>query len=290
MSAEPTRHSFVSQRLRLNYIDWGNKDAPPLVLVHGGRDHCRNWDWIAARFRKDWHIVAPDLRGHGDSEWPSDGNYNIQDYVYDLHRLFQEAKLSKVTLIGHSLGGRIVLRYAGIFPEQIVKLVALEGFGPGPANMQRRFGRPLHERMQLWTEEKDELAKHAPLRYPSFEAALARMQEANPNLSAEQARHLTKNSLKDNGDGTVSWKFDNAVRVFSPYDMADADVNELWSRIDCPTLLINGDKSWSPNAEADGKTKFFKNAKAVTVKDAGHWMHHDQLDVTCGVLQDFLKA
>ncbi len=289
MMAAPTSHSFVSQRLRLSYTDWGNPGAPTLVLVHGGRDHSRNWDWIAERFRKDWHIVAPDLRGHGDSEWPSDGNYHIQGYLYDLARLIAEVKDAPLTLVGHSLGGRIVLRYAGIFPEQINKLVAFEGFGPGPAAMAKRENRTIAEKMRLWVEEQNELAKHAPLRYPSYEAALARMQEANPNLSPEQARHLTTHSLKQNGDGTCSWKFDNAVRVFPPYDMAPADIESLWGRIDCPTLLVNGDKSWSPNAEANGKTKLFKNAKAVTIKDAGHWMHHDQLDAVCGVLGDFLK-
>ncbi len=65
----PTSQFSVSQRLRLDYVDWGNEDAPPLVLVHGGLDHCRNWDWVAERLRHDWHILAPDLRGHGDSQW-----------------------------------------------------------------------------------------------------------------------------------------------------------------------------------------------------------------------------
>ena len=72
MSSEwPRPHlaHLFSQRLRLHYVDWGNVDAPLLVLVHGGRDHCRNWDWLAEELRRDWHIIAPDLRGHGDSEW-----------------------------------------------------------------------------------------------------------------------------------------------------------------------------------------------------------------------------
>ena len=62
----PTSHFYFSQRLRLHYVDWGNEGAPPLVLVHGGRDHCRNWDWVAARLRDRYHVIAPDLRGHGD--------------------------------------------------------------------------------------------------------------------------------------------------------------------------------------------------------------------------------
>src|SRR5947209_18151539 len=70
----PTSHTYFSQRLRLHYVDWGNPAKPPLLLVHGGRDHCRNWDWVAGALHQDWHVLAPDLRGHGDSQWSPDGN------------------------------------------------------------------------------------------------------------------------------------------------------------------------------------------------------------------------
>ena len=60
-----------------SYFDWGNPDAPPLVLVHGGRDHCRNWDWVAEDLRRDYHVIAPDLRGHGDSAWSPSGDYSM---------------------------------------------------------------------------------------------------------------------------------------------------------------------------------------------------------------------
>jgi len=70
----PTSRIFFSQRLRLHYVDWGNEGAPPLLLVHGGQDHCRNWDWVAEDLRHDWHVICPDLRGHGDSAWAEDGN------------------------------------------------------------------------------------------------------------------------------------------------------------------------------------------------------------------------
>src|ERR1700745_2464958 len=77
----PTSRIYFSQLCRLHYVDWGNPDAPPLLLVHGGRDHCRNWDWVADALRRDWHVLAPDLRGHGDSQWSPDGNYSIAGYV-----------------------------------------------------------------------------------------------------------------------------------------------------------------------------------------------------------------
>src|SRR6185437_8167721 len=107
----PTSRIYFSQRLRLHYVDWGNPGAPPLLLVHGGQDHCRNWDWVAERLRDRWHIIAPDLRGHGDSQWSPDGSYTMAGYIYDLAQLIHQQQLAPVTILAHSLGGNIALRY-----------------------------------------------------------------------------------------------------------------------------------------------------------------------------------
>ena len=143
----PASHTFFSQRLRLHYVDWGNADKPPLLLLHGGRDHCRNWDWTAAALRDDWHVIAPDLRGHGDSQWSADGNYALAGYIYDLAQLIHGQRLPPVTIIAHSLGGNVALRYAGIYPETVAKLVAIEGLGPPPEMWAERSARTIAERM-----------------------------------------------------------------------------------------------------------------------------------------------
>ena len=117
-SSGPTSRIYFSQRLRLHYVDWGNPTAPPLLLVHGGRDHCRNWDWVATALRRDWHVLAPDLRGHGDSQWSPDGNYSMSAYIYDLAQLIHQQELAPVTIVAHSLGGNIALRYAGVYPGE----------------------------------------------------------------------------------------------------------------------------------------------------------------------------
>jgi alpha-beta hydrolase superfamily lysophospholipase len=91
MTAEPADRFYESQGLRLHYVDWGNETAPPLILVHGGLDHCRNWDAIARELQPHFHIMAPDLRGHGDSEWAKGSSYSLTDHVYDLSRLIRFA-------------------------------------------------------------------------------------------------------------------------------------------------------------------------------------------------------
>jgi pimeloyl-ACP methyl ester carboxylesterase len=152
--AGPTSRIYFSQRLRLHYVDWGNGDAPPLVLVHGGRDHCRNWDWVADDLRRDWHVIAPDLRGHGDSEWSQDGTYMMAGFVYDLAQLIHQQKLAPVTLIGHSLGGNIALRYAGLYLENVARLIAIEGLGPSPRMLAQLKSKGFPERMRSWIEEQ----------------------------------------------------------------------------------------------------------------------------------------
>lgn len=123
----PTSHYFYSQRLKLHYVDWGNPEKPLMVLVHGGRDHARNWDQVALHLRSAYHIIAPDLRGHGDSEWARGSEYSMIEYVLDLAQLLEQLADFPVLLIGHSLGGGIVLQYSGVYPQRVGKVVSIEG-------------------------------------------------------------------------------------------------------------------------------------------------------------------
>jgi len=289
-SAGPTSRVYFSQRLRLHYVDWGNPDAPPMVLLHGGQDHCRNWDWVAQRLRRDWHIIAPDLRGHGDSQWSATGSYTMAGYIYDLAQLVDQQRLAPVTIIAHSLGGNIALRYTGIYPEKVRALVSIEGLGPSPRALAERAGQTIDERMRKWVGLTRALAGRQPRRYASIEEAFKRMQEANKHLSPEQARHLTQHGVNQNEDGTFSWKFDNYVRVWPPYDMQVEEVQQLWARIACPTLLVYGKESWASNPQEDGRARHFKNARVVSVEKAGHWVHHDQLDGFIATVTEFLRG
>src|SRR3989475_12622883 len=111
----PTSHTYFSQRLRLHYVDWGNPARPPLLLVHGGRDHCRNWDWTAAALRDERHVIAPDLRGHGDSQWSPDGSYTMAGYLYALAQLVHPQHPAPLTIITRPRGRNTRRPYPGTY-------------------------------------------------------------------------------------------------------------------------------------------------------------------------------
>ncbi len=289
MSMEgPTSHIYFSQRLRLHYVDWGNEGAPSMLLIHGGRDHCRNWDWVARAFRSEYHIIAPDLRGHGDSQWLLGGSYDQVDYVYDIAQLLHQRHHTPVTIIGHSLGGSIALLYSGLYPETVTKLVSIEGMGPPPAMLAERLNQPVQARLHAWIEDLRQISGRIPRRYRSLEDAYERMQTENPHLTETQARHLTIHGSTQNEDGTFSWKFDNYVRAFPPVSLPQEEQYALYRRIDCPTLLFRGTESWASDPETDGRVQHFQDAQVANIQGAGHWVHHDQLDEFVAITRAFL--
>ena len=284
----PTSHTFTSQRLKLHYADWGNADAPPLLLIHGGRDHCRSWDWVAEELRADWHVIAPDLRGHGDSAWSPDGNYEMGPFVYDLAQLIHQLGLAPVTIVAHSMGGNIANRYTGLYPETVQKLVTIEGLGPSPAMLADRITLGPAQRFRNWVESKRKAAGRAPKRYPSLEAALDRMKAENAYLTDEQARHLTIHGISRNEDDTLTWKFDNYLNVWSAFGMPQPDLETILAAITCPVLMLYGADSWASNPEKDGRAAVFQNAKVIEFENAGHWLHHDQFERFVAELKAFL--
>ena len=285
----PTSHYYRSQRLRLHYVDWGNPEAPPLLLIHGGHDHCRNWDWVAGRLADGYHVIAPDLRGHGDSQWITGGTYNMADYVYDIAQLVHQLELAPLQIVAHSMGGNVALRYTGVFPESVQRIVAIEGLGMSPRFLQEYASVPLHERMANWVGDLRELSGRQTRRYATLEEAVGRMRDANPHLSEEQAHHLTLHGSNRNEDGSYSWKFDNYMHAFPGSGMDQEAAQQLFARVTCPALLIYGAESDASNPTKDGRAEVFSNARVHTVEDAGHWVHHDQLEVFLGLLDDFLE-
>src|SRR5262245_62954481 len=119
---------FRSGTLRIHFRDWGDPRLPPLVIVHGLRDHSHSFDDLARGLLDRFHVFALDLRGHGDSE--TTPYYGFGHFVLDLHNLIRALRLERTVLVGHSMGGEVVATYAGSFPDRPAKVVMVEGLGP----------------------------------------------------------------------------------------------------------------------------------------------------------------
>jgi len=288
MTAPKRIDRFPSQRLSLAYAEWGDAGAPPLLLVHGGRDQKRSWDAVAARLSQTYRVFAHDLRGHGESDWVSDGDYGVMDHVFDLASLVDHLGLTRFTLMGHSLGGNITLRYAGLYPGQIEKLVSIEGLGPSPKMLAERKAQSVTERLTNWVDQRRQLSGRSARVMENLDAAKARMQAAFAHLPDELIHHLTETGVKTNADGTVSWAYDPAGLGRSPSDITHEDFVHLWTQITCPTWLVYGANSWASNPAEDGRAAPFQNATVSLIEEAGHWLHHDQFEDFMSQLERFL--
>ena len=285
MAREPISQFYYSHRLKLHFWDWGNHGKPNLILVHGGMDHARSWDRVAEAFLDDFRVLAPDLRGHGDSSWARGGMYSIAEYILDLSALADIVGNFPIYFVGHSLGAAIVLQYAGVYPDRAAKVVAIEGFGPPPGMASNS---PAHERFRIWIEAMRDYEKRVPHSYPSLEAAYERMHKANPYLSREMARHLTLFGSNWNPDGTLIWKFDNFVRASSPLVFNMDDAREIWNQITCPVLLFRGLDSWTEDPYKEGRINAISDHRLINVPHAGHWVHHDQTEFFLQETRKFL--
>ena len=283
--SDPWQHFLQSQRLKLSYWTWGDAAKPPLILVHGGRDHARSWDFVAERLTDSYHVLACDLRGHGDSEWSRGSHYGAPEHVLDLIALIDLVG-GRATVVAHSFGGAITLLAASAFPERFERVVSIEGAGAwaSPTAITP-------DEFRDWAKQSRGTEQRSPRVYPTIEEACGRMQEANPRLTAEMAMHLARWGTHGI-DGGYVWKFDPWLYARSMvHNLRFEEMQELWKSLSAPVLHISGSESHFNRSNVEGRPveSYFSDAQATTIEGAGHWAHHDQLDETVGAIRAFLE-
>ena len=283
MPEGPISRFYTSQRLQMHYLVWGDEAKPPLLLIHGTRDHARSWDRVARALIDRYCVYVPDLRGHGDSAWAIGGNYSHIDYALDIHALGEHIGREPYAVVAHSLGGSVALQYAGAFPEKVTKIVNVEGGGLHWISNMRR---PAHVRMRDWIKSMRQLEERHLRTYPDMDAATERMIDVNPHLTPELARHLTETGVRET-EGGYTWKFDNYTHAGSPYEFNMEDARDLWNQIRCPILIIWADEGWGRHIK-ELDVSPFHNVRDVQVKGAGHWVHHDQFETFMELVDGFL--
>ncbi|WP_439133560.1 alpha/beta fold hydrolase [Pseudomaricurvus sp.] len=280
-NTEPTSKFFHSQGLKLHYLDWGNTLAPTLILVHGMHDHARSWDWVARDLSQNWHVIAVDLRGHGDSGWSPDRAYHNPYLLHDLVDLVDSLDAETVTIVAHSLGGNPATRFAALYPKRVDKLVLVDAMGPYPSVVEAWNKHGVVNRSRYWLEKSQKTANKVPRGFATLDEAIARMAKVNKHLSAEQVSHLATHGVCQYDDG-YGWKYDPATGNFLPEDFA-ISLEAYWREITSPTLICWGSDSWTSSPAIDGSAAHFCNHQSVEFENAGHWIHHDQFD-------EFMKA
>ncbi len=283
---------FRSGTLRIHFRDWGNAEAPPLVIVHGLRDHSHSFDDLARGLRDRFHVLALDLRGHGDSEttpW-----YAFGHFVFDLHNLVRALRLPKPIVVGHSFGGELVGQWAGLFPDVPKALVIIEGLGPPPPRIKETVA------WQRSNYQRIDQALAGPPGLPDLEAAYRRLRERNPRLTEERARSLALLGTRAREDGTLEWKFDPMLVTLSITGRFDLDyLKALWSNVKVPTLVLHGAESgefWrdQPGAiyldpeDLAARLSCFQDVRFAEIAGAGHMIHFDQPTALVTAIHDFL--
>ncbi len=282
VAEKPTRHQVNHGGLLLSYLIWGDTAKPPVLLLHGGKDHCRNWDWTVAQLLPDYCCITPDLRGHGDSAWPTGTGYETPLLTADLAAIVdslpQHGIVDKLALIGHSLGGIIVLNYAAIAPKKVRSVIAIEGLGASAETYAKHQAEPPATRLKTYVEKLVKSGKREPRYYEAPEDLVTRMSGVHKNLSPTQARHLALHGGRQYRDGW-RWKYDPMMMFVFPVWMTSPDqYGELFAAIEAPTLLMRGEDSWASDPQADGRMKAFQNVRFKAYPQAGHWLQHDQFE------------
>src|SRR5580658_10402866 len=151
-----TDRFIVVNGLRLHYLDWGSANKPPFIMLHGISRVAHQFDHIAPYFTANYHVIAIDMRGHGDSDWSPEGAYVVEDYVKDLEAFADKLNLRNLTLLGNSTGGRVVQVYAGLHPDRVARLI-VEDVAPARTNeIASAFTRQVEAEKDGWASE-DEL-------------------------------------------------------------------------------------------------------------------------------------
>lgn len=273
----------------MHYVTHGDPTAPCVVLVHGMRDHARSWDWVAAALADRFHVVAPDLRGHGDSSQEGAAGYSMAAFVLDLAILIDALALGTIGLVGHSLGGAIAIRYAGAFPDRLAGLCAIESVELPIVREEREAPTPFPERLAAWIAAERDLRRRPPRSYGSFAEAEVRMAEGQPDLDTDTIAHLVRHGMFHQADGSLRWKYDNAARRRAPDDADGRDLDQTLAAITCPTMLAYGEASWIPLPPPERLARI-RDHRIVAFPGASHWLHHQSRAAFLAALNPFLDV
>jgi pimeloyl-ACP methyl ester carboxylesterase len=272
------RDELVEMRgLRFFYRDWAGPrpDAQTLVLLHGYTGHARSWDVFAEAMSQRYRVLALDQRGHGQTDWAPPTAYDTSEMVTDLSAFVAALGLSKLALLGLSMGGLVSIGYAGKRPAELARLVIVD--------IAPEIDVEGLKRIQAGVVRPDVFA--------SREDAFARAREDNPIPPADHLRYRVDYSLMRRADGRYTFRYDRALRdPKNPRQGIPAEEGwRLVSKINVPTLLIRGERSDILSAAvAKRMAAAIADCRLVEVAGSGHPVPLDKPDEFLAAVRTFL--
>ncbi|KZX53343.1 hypothetical protein A3709_09410 [Halioglobus sp. HI00S01] len=221
----------------LNYagLAWGDPTHPPLLALHGWLDNATSFERLAEQLASGYYVVAPDLSGHGLSDWRSaDATYHIYDDVPQLHALVEHMQWDSFTLMGHSRGAAISVMYAAAFPEQITRLILLDGATPTPLDASE-----FAHQLRNFVLEKRRLQGRQTRVYSDREAAITAREEQG--LDREEAELIASRNLHA-CEGGYTWHTDPRLRGGSAIKLTWGHIEAALGALSMPTLLLQAER------------------------------------------------
>ena len=302
VTRQTSRSEFVAIRQLSYHVRlWGPETStlPPLVLVHGWMDVAASYQFVVEAFGEDFlrgrRIIAPDWRGFGLTAPPvPTDHYFFPDYLADLDQLLDHyAPGTPVDLVGHSMGGNVVMFYAGARPERIRRLVNLEGFGMPASKPAKAPGRYAQWMDELKALQRGEMALKT---YDSVDGVARRLMKTNPRLSQDKADWLAQHWARPNAQGQWEILGDAAHKIINAQLFRVDEVLALYAAITAPTLAVEASDDslglwWKGRYTLDEyheRLKAVPDCRTAVVQDAGHMLHHDQPQAVARLIEQFL--
>ncbi|MGO9454753.1 MAG: alpha/beta fold hydrolase [Candidatus Binataceae bacterium] len=261
---------FRANGLVLNCLDYGGEGKPPMLFIHGGSAHGHWWDFIAPAFIENFHVLALDQRGHGESEWPAQWQYGSLDYVSDLEQVIDGWGLGAPVLIGHSMGAHNVLVYASRNSDKLRAMIAIDT----PPDYSERS-----------VEFLRTYADKPPRRFTSQEEAVRSFKVLPRETLAkkELLNHIARHTYRQLEDGSWTHKLDRRTLIREPVQVWDQ-----LSQIKCPALIVKITKSPVLDIEAARRmVAIFSNGQLAEIDDSYHHVMFDNPVALIATLKKF---
>ena len=272
--------NVVINHLRLHLLEWGEPDAPPLLLLHGGNQSAHSWDLVSLHLADRYHIYALDQRGHGDSEWARDAEYAPDQMARDALALIAQEGAATPIVVGHSMGGMVAMRLTALEPT-LPRAVGLVDVGP---EVSQRGAETIRNFVVRNTE------------FDQLDQFIDRVVAYDPFRSREHIERTARYNLVQRSDGRYVSKSDRLLhdpefRQRARPDSERRDVAQGFHAFAGPTLLIRGERSNILEAEAAKRfVAGLPNARLVEVRDCGHNVHSQNTPGFLEALTPWLAA